>query len=378
MGSACGASKPAGSSEADKGAPVPQEPTKDFVQRVVVVRHGNRLDHQDPIGWFHSDVGKTNPYDTPLTKEGRKVARNVGKKCPKAFDLVVCSPYMRCLQTGCEIASEHKIPIAFDYNLGEVFDDVYMPKNKAGKKQIRSGMKLRKYVEQDYPDVKVMGAKTSSVPISGKHPAFPEDFLEARVRFFDRFEYILQECSKRALNPIIVTHADAVVALFETISGRESEKVDYCGWFIAEKADKGPDLPIWTDRWRWEVGGHMVLEEGEPEVCHFGPIISSIAKYKKNRATPYPEISLSAAPTCSDAEKATAMEKFWGPSMTLSVLTKTEEEIPAPHKEESLSLGGALKVIEASCKFKKGLEERRDFTPKAPDGFEPSFDVEDQ
>jgi broad specificity phosphatase PhoE len=329
----CGASKApetkkeAYATESPKAAPLPLD--KDYTQRVAVVRHGPREDHLNPVAWFTSADGLTNPYDTPITEEGKTVAHNVGKNCPKAFDIVICSPYMRCLQTGCEIAMVHDVPIMFDNSLGEVFDDVYMPKNKQGKKQIRTGKKLLKYLESNYPMVKVLGSKPESLTIYGKHPAFPEDFTEARVRFMDRFEHVLQETAKRQLNPIVVTHADAVVVIFETLTGRECEHVDYCGWFVGER--KGTQ-PVWSEKWNWEVGGHLELEEGDPELCNFEPIINSIKKYKNKRANPYPELKLpsSLAQKYSKEQRDAAMKEFWSPAMTTSFVKRKVEEKEVP------------------------------------------------
>ena len=46
--------------------------------------------------------------------------------------MVLSSPYYRCAQTACEIARHLRIPVGFDLDLGEVFDDVYMPANTDG------------------------------------------------------------------------------------------------------------------------------------------------------------------------------------------------------------------------------------------------------
>jgi len=383
MGSACGASKSAGEVE---GSYQPEgEPSKGtrktyskgevFTQRVAVVRHGPREDHANPVKWFTSETGLTNPYDTPLAEEGGKeVAAGVGKNCPKAFDVVVCSPYMRCLQTGCEIAKVHNIPIMFDHNIGEVFDDVYMPKNKLGKKQHRVPKKLRAFLEKEYPEVRVLSAKPDSVDISGKHPVFNEPFDEARVRFMERFEHILLETGKAQLNPIIVTHADAVVVIFETLTGREAEHVDYCGWFICEKPQTHGTFEVWTDKWTWEVGGHMKLEPGEPLVTSFVPVKTSVGAYRA-KMKPYPKLPISATLVHkhSDDEKQKAMDGFWGGGTATEKTTSNlveDNNASGGIEGENMTMGGALKVMMAVRKFKKPLGARGGFTPAPPEGFE--------
>lgn len=51
-----------------EGAPPPK-------QRVIVMRHGARLDSADP-NW-EVNAGKDRPYDTPLTERGRQEAYRI-------------------------------------------------------------------------------------------------------------------------------------------------------------------------------------------------------------------------------------------------------------------------------------------------------------
>jgi phosphohistidine phosphatase SixA len=73
------------------------------MQRVVVMRHGDRLDHAEPI-W---PANKPSPWDPPLTDAGLLRAWTVGKRIRAsaaaagwAVHRVFVSPFLRCRQTA--------------------------------------------------------------------------------------------------------------------------------------------------------------------------------------------------------------------------------------------------------------------------------------
>uniref|UniRef100_A0A453JAU8 Phosphoglycerate mutase family protein n=1 Tax=Aegilops tauschii subsp. strangulata TaxID=200361 RepID=A0A453JAU8_AEGTS len=74
-------------------------------QRVVVMRHGDRLDHAEPM-W---PANKPRPWDPPLTDAGVLRAWTVGKRIRAqaaadgyALHRVLVSPFHRCLQTAAQ------------------------------------------------------------------------------------------------------------------------------------------------------------------------------------------------------------------------------------------------------------------------------------
>lgn len=73
------------------------------MQRVVVMRHGDRLDHSEPM-W---PANKPRPWDPPLDDAGLLRAWTVGKciraaaaKQGWALHRVLVSPFLRCRQTA--------------------------------------------------------------------------------------------------------------------------------------------------------------------------------------------------------------------------------------------------------------------------------------
>jgi phosphohistidine phosphatase SixA len=72
-------------------------------QRVVVMRHGDRLDHAEPL-W---PATNPRPWDPPLSDAGLLRASTVGKRIRSAaaadgwaVHRVLVSPFLRCRQTA--------------------------------------------------------------------------------------------------------------------------------------------------------------------------------------------------------------------------------------------------------------------------------------
>lgn len=71
-------------------------------QNVVVMRHGDRIDHLEPLWVAHAQ----RPWDPPLADEGRIRAWTTGKRLRDSgypIHRVVVSPFLRCLQTAAEV-----------------------------------------------------------------------------------------------------------------------------------------------------------------------------------------------------------------------------------------------------------------------------------
>eukprot|EP00747_Dinoflagellata_sp_TGD_P200809 gnl/TRDRNA2_/TRDRNA2_74238_c0_seq1.p1 gnl/TRDRNA2_/TRDRNA2_74238_c0~~gnl/TRDRNA2_/TRDRNA2_74238_c0_seq1.p1 ORF type:complete len:388 (-),score=54.97 gnl/TRDRNA2_/TRDRNA2_74238_c0_seq1:69-1193(-) len=188
-----------------------------FEQEIVVIRHADRLDGTS--AWEdHPDRNRC-PHDCPLTKGGLKNASNVASELlarwPNGhpYKLIECSPYLRCVQTAAQIAQKLKIPMCLDLDLGEMFDDRYMPENTEGKPMHRSNKELSEILSGDYPDVAVAQTAKHELDITGHQPPWPEPSIHSRLRFVSRFEQIAEHATKNLISVIIVTHADALSSI---------------------------------------------------------------------------------------------------------------------------------------------------------------------
>jgi hypothetical protein len=281
--------------------------------------------------------------------------------------------------TGCEIARKKNLPIMFDNGLGEIFDATYMPLNTEGKKQVRRPKTLGAFLKRHYPDVKAVGhdSKLPWLTCYGKHPEFPEDWRQALIRFDERFDYILTECARRRLNPIIVTHADAVVNLFENITGSYAEHADYCAWFIAERRGGTPET-IWCDGWKWEVGDYIKHKPAD-EVPGFEPMKEAIKAYRESdenkKVFPHKDLFFPDWLQRKNSEevKVAEMESFWTPGVRTTI-TKQEEG----HKH--LTLVQTVHIVEQLHQLhqlQRQHTDRSEHSPDLPEGCVVDIDSEE-
>ncbi|XP_077245005.1 uncharacterized protein LOC143884983 [Tasmannia lanceolata] len=73
-----------------------------FIQNVIVMRHGDRIDNFEPL-WIST---APRPWDPPLTDGGKMRAFCTGKKLRNLgfrIDRVFVSPFIRCIQTASEV-----------------------------------------------------------------------------------------------------------------------------------------------------------------------------------------------------------------------------------------------------------------------------------
>ena len=99
----------------------------------MVMRHAEKLDDVDP-DWSASSQ---RPYDAPITEKGCQHARQVGEEVARegaVIDVVVCSPFLRCLQTTEHFLegylagrSSSSIPVQIDFGLSEVMTEHNVP-----------------------------------------------------------------------------------------------------------------------------------------------------------------------------------------------------------------------------------------------------------
>ncbi|XP_042422514.1 uncharacterized protein LOC122010153 isoform X1 [Zingiber officinale] len=98
------------------------------VQNVVVMRHGDRIDHLEPL-WV---AQAQRPWDPPLADEGRIRAWTAGKRLrDSGFPIhrVVVSPFLRCLQTAAEVVralccvvDDHQLLLSMETSRDAILD----------------------------------------------------------------------------------------------------------------------------------------------------------------------------------------------------------------------------------------------------------------
>jgi len=182
------------------------------------------------------------PNDTPLTEAGHKHATEVGqhlKKTGKPFGLIVSSPYYRCAQTASRIAQELKLPVHFDLDMGEIFDDLSMTGNCAGRAQYREPRVLEAQLKPDFPDVEWIRDAEGKIKIEGKMQKWPENFDRARMRYCYKVKKLVQKAASELMSIVIVTHGDALAAVLGLMKENwDIGKVPYTAYAICSRRVK--------------------------------------------------------------------------------------------------------------------------------------------
>eukprot|EP00928_Gymnodinium_smaydae_P023265 TRINITY_DN19264_c1_g3_i1.p1 TRINITY_DN19264_c1_g3~~TRINITY_DN19264_c1_g3_i1.p1 ORF type:complete len:432 (-),score=53.48 TRINITY_DN19264_c1_g3_i1:206-1417(-) len=189
-----------------------------FNHTFAIVRHGERLDHTG--AWHEHPDRPFWPNDPPLTKSGLDNANTMAlslQEVGKTFDLIVSSPYMRCAQTAAKVAQVMHIPVLFDLDLGEIFDDVAMTNISSGRPQHRSPKDLEVALVKDFPNVEFMRTAEKELLIEGTQQRYPESYAAGRLRMFWKVHQLVQRSVDKLTSILIVAHGDALEATVNTL-----------------------------------------------------------------------------------------------------------------------------------------------------------------
>ncbi|KAK3148666.1 hypothetical protein QOZ80_3BG0297890 [Eleusine coracana subsp. coracana] len=224
-------------------------------QRVVVMRHGDRLDHAEPI-W---PARNPRPWDPPLSDAGLLRAWTVGKRIRAAaaaqgwaVQRVIVSPFLRCRQTAARAVAAlcavpdgadllaiddpsnvpldtSRLKVSIEYGLSEIMNT-----------QTMGGIvsKVAPSVNKWFPDLRELEAVLPSGTIDHSadslYPEIPkwdESILEGRSRYASVIKALADKYPDE--NLLLVTHGEGVgasVSYFET--GLEVYEVDYCAYSV--------------------------------------------------------------------------------------------------------------------------------------------------
>eukprot|EP01064_Diplonema_japonicum_P003414 TRINITY_DN12200_c0_g1_i1.p1 TRINITY_DN12200_c0_g1~~TRINITY_DN12200_c0_g1_i1.p1 ORF type:complete len:289 (+),score=52.79 TRINITY_DN12200_c0_g1_i1:41-868(+) len=215
-------------------------------QFVYTVRHGEREDAVDDNWVKLSD----RPYDPPLTADGRQQAKEVATKLlqlprNETPNVVISSPYIRCLQTAAIIYHELKkgssdeVPIASKIIVHHDLSEVQEPRT------------LSSTVRPEFEDDKVEAAVLTvlkglaedgvfsesdlpNVVVHGIQPPFPESHRQANARYDHAFTDILPSSRQ---NTVLVTHGIAIGRSITSLSPNSVVyKANYCSFTTRKSA----------------------------------------------------------------------------------------------------------------------------------------------
>jgi len=195
------------------------------------------------------------------------VAREVAEKLNSSgleFALVVCSPYVRCVQTAAAMSEVLDLQLAIDAELSEI----YGPRTHGQWKKPPP----RRDLEEITKLVKLRGVPLSASPylvrnesedFFGTPPTWPETLEDARLRLVSRVEQYLARGLQMRRNFVLVTHGDCVAASLGLLLSSQGgsvrkivTKIEYCAWATAERMVEPVDpvpLGLADDAAGWQL-----------------------------------------------------------------------------------------------------------------------------
>ncbi|CAK9046151.1 unnamed protein product [Durusdinium trenchii] len=217
---------------------------------VCALRHGQRADDPEAFDeWGCSEDAERFPHDPPLTPNGFQQAELAAKELLKeglAFDVVITSPYLRCIQTALVVCETFKSDLLLDYALSEVYG---APVFEHPPKQERPWESLMSCLQAS--DASAFGgldlSRIKAARLMGQRPQWPETMPKARMRYAKRFLDYLRRARHTNRSCLLVSHGHMVqvcASLFPANQHRQISKVDYCGAVAAtwnRQASRGSD-----------------------------------------------------------------------------------------------------------------------------------------
>lgn len=144
--------------------------------------------------------------------------------------VIVCSPYLRCIQTALEIcdACGSETRLMIDNSLGEVYGPRIMG-------EIEPSWTHRP-IEEVVGECRRLGIRVADQAV-GRRPRWPEELPDARQRYVTAFLRYLNRSLKAKRNFILVTHGDCVGSCLSMMPTQEGsfhrvENVHFGGMFL--------------------------------------------------------------------------------------------------------------------------------------------------
>jgi broad specificity phosphatase PhoE len=167
--------------------------------KVIIIRHGNRLDFIDPL-WTHRldlNLLTKDTANSPLSPCGEKQAQDLSQYISTNFPnvkYVFSSPYLRTLQTANPTCTQLNIPIFVENSVSEGGGDV-------------AGHDLPCKDNEPYFDTFKIDYSYQSVA----NPRSDESYLDTHLRVLPFVKSLEQKCQEGDI--LVFTHAITKIAL---------------------------------------------------------------------------------------------------------------------------------------------------------------------
>eukprot|EP00931_Biecheleriopsis_adriatica_P022257 TRINITY_DN14353_c0_g2_i3.p1 TRINITY_DN14353_c0_g2~~TRINITY_DN14353_c0_g2_i3.p1 ORF type:complete len:486 (+),score=26.02 TRINITY_DN14353_c0_g2_i3:42-1499(+) len=201
---------------------------------VGVMRHAERADARLDHPWGISHDAKSWPHDPPITANGMQQTKERVKEISlsdNSFDVIVSSPYLRCVQTALIIAEELDVFVILDYQLGELLGpSVFGPISPETVPWRPHDQLLAALVSCD--DVPVESSRLYANEVLGRPPVWPESLKDAQARYAARHLTYMRRACQAQKNCLLVTHSHMLQSCLKVLpatSSLDTKSVDFCG-----------------------------------------------------------------------------------------------------------------------------------------------------
>lgn len=243
-----------------------------------MVRHAERADSAfalfKGLPWTRSEDSQRWPLDPPLSDAGEVGALEAAEvlhdhaknRCDAGIDVVVTSPYLRCVQTAAVICAKlgSDTRLMIDASMGEIFGpDIFGDHEPTGH---------RRPLQFLLDECKLRGVDSAFPKLFGAEPSWPENSLDGRHRFSESFLKYQERSCYGCRSFIIVTHGDCVAAATALFPFPARVRgVEPGGMLLASRRAK-KSSELWlssvTSRSKWQNSSNNKTMSCEDVGCH--------------------------------------------------------------------------------------------------------------
>ena len=212
---------------------------------VAVLRHGERQDSVFGSAWHGTEDFKRYPFDCPISDHAVLEAQQAAHKLRgfADFDVIVSSPYLRCVQTAIALADALDVMVLLDYELGEVFGPPVF--GDLGPIQTGRAWRSRRELHaalQDWSPELLLGFSKLPVErvhwekVMGRPPTWGEKLKDAHHRYAKRFLTYLSRGRRSGKSMILVSHGIMVQTCLKVLpstSALSVASIPFCAGLMA-------------------------------------------------------------------------------------------------------------------------------------------------
>ena len=168
------------------------------MSKLFVIRHGLRLDHENP-SW---KKGADRPFDSPLSSTGLGQAQATGTYLkPENIEAVYASPLLRTVQTGHAVADALDLPLFLEPGLIEWLNPKWY--------DFSAGWIEPSSLSLEYPRLQTPG----SVLVTPRYPEIEKETVYARV------SYVARQLVTHHQGPVVlITHGICVHGIIDNLT----------------------------------------------------------------------------------------------------------------------------------------------------------------